>query len=654
MTYNQDELDNLSVRIIRGLAIDGPEEAGCGHPGTAMALAPLAHVLFSRIMHYDASDPKWPNRDRFVLSCGHASILLYSMLYLSGFGLEIEDLKEFRKFGSLTPGHPEVGHTTGVEVTTGPLGQGIGNSVGLAISERYLRSRFGREVIDHRIYTICSDGDLMEGISHEAASLAGHLGLDHLTMIYDDNHITIDGPTEIAYTDDVPARFRSYGWQVIELGEASEDLEKIESAILEVQSNTTQPSLIVLRSHIGFPSPHFTDTSRAHGEPLGKDETRLTKEILGLPVDQSFYVPQNVLDYYRSIGVKAKDKRTEWQNSIASNEEFKKYLIRELGQDWSKDLPVFEVGSNVATRKAVGACVEYATDKIPTLIAGSADLAGNTGVKLKDGVRQDKFAPSGRQIEFGIREHAMGAIMNGIALHGNLIPIGGTFFVFSDYMKPSIRLAALSNAHVIYSFTHDSIGLGEDGPTHQPVEHLAALRAVPNLRVIRPADANEMVEAFRLAIELDGPTALIGSRQDIPVLAGTYENKHSVRLGAYTLYDEDSPDIILVASGSEVSLIAEAKKELNSRGVSCRVVSMPSWDLFEENATEYKTAILPKSVPKLGVEALSSLGWHKYVDDIISLDRFGSSAKGSVNFDKLGFNIGNVVKRATDILGAMK
>ena len=528
-----------------------------------MALAPLAHVLFTRVLRHDPTDPSWPDRDRFILSNGHASILLYSMLYLCGYGLTLDDLEVFRQWTSATPGHPEHGHTPGVEVTTGPLGQGFGNGVGMGVAERFLRARFGPDVVDHHTFVFCGDGDLEEGLSHEAASLAGHLGLGRLVYVYDDNHISIDGPTELAYTDDVPERFRAYGWHVDAVGEIANDTDALEQALRRAMAVEDRPSLIVLRSHIGWPAPHLTDTAKAHGEPFGEDEIRATKGILGLPPDQQFWVPDAVLDLYRRTIPRGQELRREWEQRFEGwDGDRASWEAAWSGgglPGWEAKLPTFEAGQELATRKAVNACLNATADLLPGLVAGAADLTGNTGVALDGAERQSPEHPGGRQLYYGVREHAMGAVMTGMAHHGGILPVGGTFFCFSDYMRPAVRLAALSKAHVVYSWTHDSIGLGEDGPTHQPIEQLASLRAMPGLVVVRPADANETAHAWRLAVDGDLPTALVLSRQSLPVLEHTAERATTgVERGGYVLVDEDrraegtSPDVVLVSTGGVV------------------------------------------------------------------------------------------------------
>jgi transketolase len=650
------ELETLGINVIRGLAMDAPQRANAGHPGTAMALAPLAHVLFTRVMLHDPEDPRWPDRDRFVLSAGHASILLYSMLFLTGYGLTIEDIKAFRQWGSRTPGHPEVHLTPGVEVTTGPLGQGVANAAGMALAERWLRARFGPELVDHHTFVICSDGDLMEGISHEAASLAGHLGLGRLIYVYDDNHITIDGPTSLAYSDDVPARFASYGWHVENLGEVANDTEVLEAALLRAKAIEDRPSMLVLRSHIGWPAPTKTDTAAAHGAPLGDEEVRATKRLLGLPADESFYVPDEVLAMYRASSARGRAARAAWRQRLdAWSGDKAVWEACQAGRGlagWAEKLPVFEAGTQVATRRAMKQVLDATVDVVPGLLPGSADLTENTGVELGAAAAQSSASHGGLQVHYGIREHAMGGMMNGLALHGGVLPVAGTFFIFSDYMRPSVRLAALSEAHVVYSWTHDSVGLGEDGPTHQPVEHLAAMRAVPGLRVIRPADANECAHAWRVAVDSDGPTAMVLSRQAIPVLEGTAEAAEGVARGGYVLADAAGAalDVVLVGTGSEVALCLGAATILAEAGVSARVVSLPSWELFAEQEQSYRAAVLPPGVPTLAVEAASPFGWERYADDVVGIDRFGASAPGPTVLEKLGFTPDNVAARARALL----
>jgi transketolase len=648
--------DQRAINVIRGLAMDGPQAARNGHPGTAMALAPLAHVLWTRILNYDAEAPDWPDRDRFVLSAGHASILLYSMLHLTGYGLTLDDLRDFRQWGSATPGHPEVHHTAGVEVTTGPLGQGMANGVGMGVAERWLRARFGPELCDHRTYVICSDGDLMEGVSHEAASLAGHLRLGRLVYIYDDNHISIDGDTALSYSDDVVRRFEGYGWHVTQLGELANDTDALEAALRAAGDDDEAPSLLVLRSHIGWPSPNFTDTADAHGNPLGDDEVVATKEILGLPTDETFWVPDDVLDLYRAAGRRGSARREAWEKRLAEwDGDRVAYDAAMAGRGvpgWQEALPSFETGAEVATRKAGGACLQALVDVVPGLMGGGADLTGNTGTAIKGQGVFSAQQPAGRQMHFGVREHGMAGVMNGMAAHGGVLPVGGTFFIFSDYMRPAVRLAAMSEWKVVFSFTHDSVGLGQDGPTHQPIEHLASLRAMPQLRLIRPADANETVAAWRIAIESDGPTALVLTRQDVPVLEGT--STGAVERGAYVLHDPGDAGITLLGTGSEVAVCVDAAALLAADGLPARVVSMPSWDLFAVQDDDYQDAVLPPELPTLAVEAGASLGWERWADESVSLDRFGASAPGDIALANLGYTPENVADRARQLVDELK
>lgn len=642
--------DSAAVSLVRGLAMDAPLYSKSGHQGTAMALAPLAHVLFSRIMRHDPTNPHWPDRDRFILSNGHASILLYSMLYLCGYGLEMDDIKAFRQWDSLTPGHPEVGHTTGVEVTTGPLGQGVANSVGMAIAERIMAARFGKDVQDHHTFVLAGDGCFMEGVSHEAASLAGHLKLGNLVCVYDDNHITIDGDTNLTYNDDVPMRFEAYGWHVEQLGEMANDMDGLEAAIRRAMAVTDRPSLLVLRSHIAYPSPDHTDDHEAHGNPFTPEQVARTKAVMGIP-DEPFWAPPELVDAYRQM---ARDRgeraRSAWEARFdASSLDMTEWNAcwNATGiPGWTAALPTFDQGDMIATRQAIQKAFDATLAGVPGLVAGAADLTGNTGTKLADQVIQAFDTPGGRQIHFGIREHAMGSTMVGMALHGGIIPAGGTFFVFLDYMRPPVRLAAISKAKVLFVFTHDSVGVGEDGPTHQPVEHIATLRAIPHLQVIRPADANETSQAWKAAVEHDGPTALVLSRQAIPVCT----DGSAVDKGAGTILSVPTPQIIIVATGSEVALCVEAAKTLSDNGVDANVVSMPSWDRFEAQTEEFRSTIFPKGVPVLSVEAAVTFGWAKYADDSIGIDRFGASAPGALVLDKLGINAAHIISRATALV----
>jgi transketolase len=653
------DLDARTVNVVRGLAMDAVERASSGHPGTPMALAPLAHVLFTRVMRYDATHPDWFDRDRFVLSAGHASMLLYAYLYLTGFGLELDDLRDFRQWGSATPGHPERGHTAGVEITTGPLGQGFANGVGFALAERHLRERFGAEVVDHHVFGICSDGDLMEGISHEAASIAGFLRLGKLVYVYDDNHITIDGPTELTYADDVPKRFEAYGWHVLRLGEVAEDLDALEGALRIAMAERDRPSLLVLRSHIGHPSPKFTDTAHAHGNPLGDDEVAVVKELLGLP-PESFAVPDDVLRASRAAGRRGEAdrqawdaRRADWERTDPARAEELRACLEQRGLDgWEAKLPTFSPGESIATRVASSDVLAAIFDVVPGLVGGGADLTGNTGTLVKG---QDRITPddaSGRLVHFGVREHAMGGILNGMACSG-LVPFGGTFFVFADYMRPAVRLAALSAYKAAFVWSHDSVGVGEDGPTHQPIEQLASLRAMPGLRVIRPCDANEVAAAWQVHIDGDGPSAILLTRQKVPVLEGTAERARSgVARGAYTLVDETGAlDLVLVGTGSEVHVCVDAAARLADEGIGTRVVSMPSQELFAGLTGEEQATVLPPAVPTLAVEAAASLGWSRYADDVVAIDRFGASAPASVALDRFGYTAEHVAARARALLG---
>ena len=647
-------LEDPGISVIRGLAMDAPHQARSGHQGTAMAMAPLAHVLWTRMLRYDADDPAWPDRDRFVLSAGHASILLYSMLHLTGQGLTLDDLRDFRQWDSRTPGHPEVGHTAGVEVTTGPLGQGIANAVGMAVAERWLRHRFGADVCDHRVFALCSDGDLSEGISHEASSLAGHQRLDRLIYFYDDNRITIDGPTDLSLSDDAAQRFAAYGWHVLNLGEAADDLDALEAGIRTAMAVDDAPSLIIVRSHVAYPSPGQTDNHEAHGYSLFDDEIAATKAVMGLPADESFYVPADVGDAYRRAGRRGAPERSAWQQRVealgSQRSEYEACLAGRGLQGWENKLPSWSAGESVATRKASSACLNAMADVVPGLVAGGADLTGNTGTSLANVDPLNSAHPAGRQIYFGIREHAMGAVLNGAALHGGLVPVGGTFLVFSDYMRPAVRLAALSQAHAVFVWSHDSVGVGEDGPTHQPIEQVMSLRAIPGLRVFRPADGNEVAQAWRLAVDLGGPSAMILTRQNVPTQEGT-ATAEGVARGAYTLVEAPNPDVILVGTGSEVSVCVDAAAALGEQGMAAQVVSMPCWELFADQDGAYQSTVLTAGVPKLSVEAGVTLGWERWVDLPVGIDRFGASAPGSVVLDKLGMNAANVATQAAALIG---
>jgi transketolase len=643
------EVEAKAISMIRGFAMDAPLHAKSGHQGTAMALAPLAHVLYSRVMRHHPLDPAWPDRDRFVLSNGHASILQYSMLYLCGYGLELDDLRAFRSFGSRTPGHPEAGHTVGIEVTTGPLGQGFGDAVGMAIAERVLRDRFGSELIDHHIWAIAGDGCLMEGISHEAASLAGHLGLGRLNVVYDDNRITIDGSTQLAFTDDVGQRFEAYGWHVEYLGEIADDQDALELALLAAKAVEDRPSLLVLRSHVATPSPTYTDDHAAHGNPFTAADVTETKQVMGIP-DEPFWSPPDVVDAYRELTAeRCAGDHERWQGTLAAlapaeRESWDAAWGGTGTPGWESALPTFERGESIATRVAIAKTLGAVVESFPGLVSGAADLTGNTGTKLPEGtIPQTADAPGGRQVYYGVREHAMGAALVGMARHGGILPVGGTFFVFLDYMRPPVRLAAMSHAKAVFVWSHDSVGVGEDGPTHQPVEHLATLRAVPGLQVIRPADANETVAAWRAAVGHDGPTALVLSRQGIPVVTdGT-----AVERGAGVVRRADGePAIVIVATGSEVAVAIDAAERLADEGIEAQVVSLPSWDRLARQEPEYRDLMFPPAVPVLSVEAATTFGWERFADDSIGIDRFGASAPGAVVLDELGINVDHVVSRA--------
>lgn len=630
--------------------MDGPLAAKSGHQGTAMSLAPLGHVLYSRVMQHDPADPAWPDRDRFVLSNGHASILQYSLLFLSGYGLEIDDLRNFRQWESATPGHPEAGHTAGVEVTTGPLGQGFANAVGMAIAEANLRARFGAEAQDHFTFVIAGDGCLMEGISHEAASLAGHLGLGRLICVFDDNHITIDGPTDLSTGDDTAARFRSYGWDVAQLGEMANDLDGLEHALEAAKQQTDKPSLLILRSHIGEPSPEHTDTAGAHGNPFSADDVSRTKDVMGIP-DEPFWAPDDLVSAYRDHvaerGATARETWSEAAGTVTATPEWQAAWAGTGVDGWDADLPSYELGESVATRKAIQKALDATYDGLPGLISGSADLTGSNGTGLARTTAFTADDRSGRYVHYGIREHAMGAALVGMAQHGGTLPISGTFFVFSDYMRPSIRLAALSGATACFVFTHDSVGVGEDGPTHQPVEHLATLRAMPGLHVLRPADGNETIQAWADIVRHDGPSALILSRQDI----GVVTDGSAVARGAGVVTDSSGvPDVVLVGTGSEVEVCVTAAEQLRAQGRTVRVVSLPSWDRFAAQDEAFRDSILPAGVPTLSVEAATTFGWERYADDSIGIDRFGASAPGSLVLEKLGISAAHVVERANALL----
>jgi transketolase len=648
--HGASELEGRTIRNIAALAMDAPAAANSGHSGTAMALAPLATTLFSRVLRHDPSDPAWPDRDRFILSCGHASILQYGLAHFYGYELSVEDLKAFRQPHSRTPGHPENGVTPTVEVTTGPLGQGIANGVGMAIAERILRDDFGSDLVSHRTWVVAGDGCLEEGISHEAASLAGSLGLDRLTVFYDDNHITIDGVTELALRDDAPARFAAYGWHVINLGEEANDLDAIEAATREAIAETSRPTLIVVRSHIGFPSPTMMDRREAHGSPFSRDAITEAKALLGMP-DEPFALDGDLPGLNRAGVLAHVDLAGPWRERVAAADERGAKLLAQLASAGRLVDPVvaesYEGGTSVATRKALQRAMDTWAASTPGLSAGSADLTDNTGVVLKHTLPQSRENPGGRQIHYGIREFAMAAVMVGQALHGGLRPAGSTFFVFSDYARPAIRLAALSRAGVLFVFTHDSVGVGEDGPTHQPVEHLAALRAMPRLHVVRPSDANEtlaLVEDF-LRHPSPATTALVLTRQDVAVLNGedARASANGARRGGYVVRESTEALYSLVGTGSEVQFCLAASERLGEMGVATRVVALPCWACFDEQDDEYRASVLRRDIPSVSLEAGATLGWHRYVDVALGIDTFGLSAPGSYVFEYFHINAGVLV-----------
>ncbi|HEY8705876.1 MAG TPA: transketolase [Gaiellaceae bacterium] len=656
------DIEQRSIDTIRTLAMDAVQQANAGHPGTAMALAPLAYLLYTEVMEHNPASPHWRDRDRFILSAGHACVLQYVTLHLAGYNLSLEELKRFRQWESLTPGHPEVHHTAGVEATTGPLGQGFANGVGFAIAERFLAERYNRpydEIVDHRVYCICSDGDMMEGISNEAASIAGTLGLGKLVYFYDDNHITIDGTASISFTEDRNARFVALGWHVQQVDDVN-DLGALRNAIAAAQAETDRPSMIVVRSHIGFGAPHAVDTAGAHGAPLGEEEVRATKVALGWDPDQHFVVPDEVREHMNGVerGIAFEEA---WQQKAAAwsarypglREDWDQVHTGKPRPGWVEALPEFEAGESLATRDVGAKVMEAFKQYTPTMIGGAADLVESTKTEFKGG-GVFSATHAGRNIAFGIREHAMGAIVNGISLHdGMLKPYGSTFLIFSDYMRPSVRISALSKLPVVWVWTHDSVALGEDGPTHQPVEHYAALRAIPNFWFVRPADATETVGAWKVALEReDGPVGLALSRQKLPTLEGT--RRDGVARGAYVVWEAEEsnglPDLILIASGSEVALSIDAAKQLGEQGVQARVVSMPCWELFEAQPAGYRDEVLPRDVkPRLSVEAGVALGWKQWVGDdgdSISIEHFGASAPGNTVLEKFGYTVDNVVARA--------
>jgi transketolase len=657
------ELEQLSINTIRTLSMDAVQQANAGHPGTAMALAPLAYLLYTEVLRHNPASPHWPNRDRFILSAGHACVLQYSALHLSGYNLSLEELKRFRQWQSATPGHPELGHTEGVEVTTGPLGQGFANAVGMGFAERFLADTFNRphhEIVDHRIYAICSDGDLMEGVSYESGSLAGTNRLGKLVYFYDDNHITIDGTTAISFTEDRAARFEALGWHVQSVADAN-DLASLREAIEKAQQEAERPSMIIVRSHIAYGAPHAVDTAKAHGSPLGAEEVAAAKRALGWDPDKRFYVPDEVYAHMNQVA-RGSALETEWQQAFSTWSQAFPDAREEWDAAWSGRIgpwtpPEFEPDEELATRAAGKAVMQAFKHAVPTMIGGAADLVESTYTEF---VGSGLFSGSwsGRNIPFGIREHAMGSIVNGIAAHGGCVkPYGSTFLIFSDYMRPAVRLSALMGLPVVWVWTHDSVGLGEDGPTHQPVETYAALRAIPNLWFVRPADANETAVAWKVALERpDGPVALSLSRQKVATLdRSDLAPASGVGRGAYTLWDSSSsPDLILIATGAEVGLTLDAGRRIAGEGTAVRVVSMPCWELFEQQPHDYREEVLPPDVTaRLSVEPGVGLGWERWVGDrgdSISLEHFGASAPGNTVLEQFGFNLDNVVARATALL----
>ena len=661
-------LDQLCINTVRTLAMDAVQQADSGHPGTAMALAPLAYVLWQRHLRYNPANPDWADRDRFVLSCGHACMLLYSTLYLTGYDLGLDEIKQFRQWGSRTPGHSEHGVTPGVEATTGPLGQGTGNAVGMAIAEAQLAALFnrpGHEIVDHYTFFLASDGDLMEGISHEACSLAGHLKLGKLIGFYDDNHITIDGDTALAFSDDTAKRFEAYGWHVQRVADGN-DLAALDNAIQNAKRVADQPSLIIVRTHIAWGSPHKQDTAGAHGAPLGAEEVKVTKQKLGWPSLEPFHVPDEALTQWRTARARGGRLEAEWRKKWDAYRrahpdlatELERRWAGRLPEAWDAALPAFGPNDAQATRAASGKVLNAVAARLPELIGGSADLAGSNNTDIKGGGSFTPGQRTGRNFHFGVREHGMGATLNGIALHGGFIPYGGTFLIFSDYMRPSIRLAALTHLRPIYVFTHDSIGLGEDGPTHQPIEQLAALRAIPNMTVIRPSDATEVVEAWRAAIlQQHGPVALVLTRQKVSVVdRSKYAPAAGLQRGGYVLADSPGgkPDVVLMGTGSEVELVLGAYEKLTAEGRRLRAVSMPCLEFFAKQPPSYRDSVLPPGVPRVAVEAAAPMSWYRWVGEggvIVGIERFGASAPYQRIYQELGLTVDKVVTEAKRLLG---
>ncbi len=655
----QQNLDQLSINTLRFLAVDAVEKAKSGHPGAPLGCAPIAYLLYHKVMRHDPSDPKWIDRDRFVLSNGHASAMLYGALNLSGYDLPMSQLEQFRQYGSHTPGHPEYGDTPGVEVTTGPLGQGFGMAVGIATAEKHLAAVYNRDefkIVDHHTYVLCGDGDLMEGVSHETASLAGTLGLGKLIVFYDDNLISLDGPTELSYTEDVTKRFEAYHWHVQHVADGN-DLIAIENAIRAAKAETTRPSLIRVRTVIGYGSPK-AGTNKAHGEALGAEAVKATKKNLGWPEDKNFYVPEEARANWEKAKPKGKKEHEEWTAKFEKYKkaypepaaEFDRVVNGKMTEGWEKKIPSFPTDKPIATRNAGQAVMQAIENVVPELFGGAADLTTSTKTIFKDSP-SFHVDPKGRNVFFGVREFGMMAMVNGMAAHGGLIPFGSTFFVFSDYCRPALRLAALMGIHSLFVFTHDSVGLGEDGPTHQPIEQMMSLRMIPHFTDFRPADANETAACWQLALERKSPSFMALSRQDLPVLDATIAQA-GPRKGAYEL-SSNGKDIILIATGSEVSVIVKAAEELKASGINATVVSMPSFKIYEEQDEAYKANLMPENTPKLAVEAGATLGWYKYIGHnggVIGLDRFGASAPGAIALDKLGINVANVVAHAKKLV----
>ncbi|MEQ1933176.1 MAG: transketolase [Fimbriimonadaceae bacterium] len=658
MSLTATDLDTLCINTIRGLAMDAVQKANSGHPGMPMGAAPMAHSLWTRHLRHNPRNPKWFNRDRFILSAGHGSMLLYSLLHLTGYDLSLEDIKQFRQFGSKTPGHPENFLTPGVEMATGPLGQGIATAVGMAIAESHLAAVYNRpgfDLVEHFTYGICSDGDLMEGVAQEACSLAGHLQLGKLIFLYDDNKITIDGGTELAYTEDVTGKFEALGWQVLDCD--GMDVEAVDACLVEAKNDLTRPSLIRCRTTIGFGSPNRAGKSKAHGEPLGADEVKLTKEALGLPTDQEFWIPGDVLDEYRMAVVRGEECEAEWA------ELFHRYadayppeayeLSAAMAGDYSHALAALApIDEKLATRAASGKAIQMIAPHLVGFLGGGADLTGNVNVQQPQSAVYTPENRAGRTIHYGVREHAMMAAVNGITLHGASLGFGGTFLIFSDYCKPSVRLAALMEIPSVFVFTHDSIGLGEDGPTHQPIEQIAGLRAIPNMNVFRPADANEAAVGWSVALQLKKtPTTMILSRQGLPAVSPSFSGDHPAHHGGYILKEaENVLKVIFVGTGSEVSVALEARELVEAEGIGCRVVSLPSWLLFDRQDQTYRSSVLPKDVPTVSIEAASTFGWAKFADAHVGIDRFGASAPGEVNMREFGFTAENVAQTARKLL----